>query len=41
MEGLHDSCTPSIIRMIRSVRVRWAGNVVRIGEDKDEYMVLM
>jgi hypothetical protein len=31
-EGLHNlCCSPSIIRIIKSRRMRWAGNVARMG----------
>jgi hypothetical protein len=33
--------SPSIIRMIRSRRVRWAGNVARMGEKRNPYKLLM
>ena len=38
-EVLHDSYTPNIIRVIKSMR--WAGHVVRIGENKNKYRVLV
>jgi hypothetical protein len=31
--------SPSIIRMIRSRRIRWAGHVARMGEKRDAYRV--
>jgi hypothetical protein len=35
-EELHDLyCSPSIIRMIKSRRTRWAGHVARLGEERD------
>jgi hypothetical protein len=34
-------CSPSIIRMIKSRRVRWAGHVARIGEKRNEYRILV
>jgi hypothetical protein len=36
-------CTlsPSIIRMIKSRRMRWAGHVARIGEKTNEYRILV
>jgi hypothetical protein len=41
-EGLSDlSSSPSIIRVNRSRRTRWAGNVARVGEMRDVYMVLV
>jgi hypothetical protein len=36
---LHSS--PSIIRMIKSKRMRWAGHVARVGETKDAYRILV
>jgi hypothetical protein len=40
-EELHNvySC-PSIIRMIKSRRMRWAGHVTRIGEKRNAYRIL-
>jgi hypothetical protein len=32
---------PSIIRMIRSRRMRWAGYVARMGEKRNAYRILM
>jgi hypothetical protein len=32
---------PSIIRMIKSRRMRWAGYVVRIGEKRNAYRILV
>jgi hypothetical protein len=43
-EELHNSYTsPNIIRMIKSMRVRWAGNVVCMEENRDVrvYRILM
>jgi hypothetical protein len=39
----HLYCSPSIIRMIMSMRMRWAGYVARIGEKWNayEYRVLV
>jgi hypothetical protein len=31
----------SIIRMIKSKRVRWAGHVARMGEKRNAYRILM
>jgi hypothetical protein len=36
---LHSS--PDIIRQIKSSRMRWAGHVARMGEEKNVYRVLM
>jgi hypothetical protein len=33
--------SPSIIRMIKSRRMRWAGHVARIGEERNAYMILV
>jgi hypothetical protein len=33
--------SPIIIRMIKSSRMRWAGHVVRMGEKKNAYRILM
>jgi hypothetical protein len=34
-EDFHNlSSSPNIIRMIKSMRIRWAGHVVRMGEGK-------
>jgi hypothetical protein len=35
LHNLHSS--PNIIRMIKSRRMRWAGNVVRMGETRNAY----
>jgi hypothetical protein len=41
-EELHNFyCPPSIIRMIKSRRVRWAGNVVLLVEKRNVYRVLV
>jgi hypothetical protein len=41
-EYLYDLCaSPNIIRLVKSGRMRWAGHVARIGDDKGVYMVLM
>jgi hypothetical protein len=34
-------CSPSIIRIIKSRRMRWAGHVARMGEKRDAYRILM
>jgi hypothetical protein len=39
LHGLHFS--PSIIRIIKSRRMRWAGHVARIGEKKNVYRLLV
>jgi hypothetical protein len=33
--------SPSIIRMIKSRRMRWAGNVARMGENRNAYRILV
>jgi hypothetical protein len=33
--------TPNIIRQIKSRRMRWAGHVARMGEERSVYRVLM
>jgi hypothetical protein len=39
-EELHNMCSsPSIIRMIKSRRMRWAGHVARIGEKRNVYTI--
>ena len=41
-EELHELyCLPNIIRVIKSRRMRWAGNVVRMGEKRGVYRVLV
>jgi hypothetical protein len=41
-EELHILCTsPNIIRQVKSRRMRWAGNVARIGEERKLYMVMV
>jgi hypothetical protein len=38
---LHDLCSsPSIIRIIKSRRIKWAGHVVRMGEKRNAYRLL-
>jgi hypothetical protein len=40
-EELHNLySSPSIIRMIKSRRMRWAGNVARMGERRNAYRIL-
>jgi hypothetical protein len=34
-------CSPSIIRIIRSRRIRWAGHVARMGEKRNAYRILV
>jgi hypothetical protein len=33
--------SPNIIRQIKSRRMRWAGNVIRMGKERNMYRVLM
>jgi hypothetical protein len=41
-EELHDLySSPSIIRMIKSRRMRWAGHVARMGENRNAYRLLV
>jgi hypothetical protein len=41
-EKLHKLCSsPSIIRMIRSRRMRWAGHVARMREKRNAYRILV
>jgi hypothetical protein len=41
-EELHDLYSlPSIIRIIKSRRIRWAGHVARMGEKRNMYMLLI
>jgi hypothetical protein len=34
-------CSPSIIRIIKSRRMRWAGHVARMGEKRNAYRLLV
>jgi len=39
---MNDLCSLSnIVRVVKSRRVRWAGHVARMGEDRDVHRVLM
>jgi hypothetical protein len=41
-EGLHNLySSPSIIRIIKSRRLMWAGHVARMGEKRNAYMLLV
>jgi hypothetical protein len=41
-EELHNLYTsPSIIRMIKSRRMKWAGHVARMGEKRNAYVILV
>jgi hypothetical protein len=41
-EELHNvCCSPSIIRMIKSRRMRWTGKVARMGEKRNAYRILV
>jgi hypothetical protein len=40
-EELHDLYSSSIIRIIKSRRMRWAGHVARIGENKNACRLLV
>jgi hypothetical protein len=40
--GLHNLySSPDIIRQIKSMRMRWAGHVARMGEGRNVYRVLV
>jgi hypothetical protein len=34
-------CSPNIVRVIKSRRMRWAGDVARMGEERGVYRVLV
>jgi hypothetical protein len=34
-------CSPNIVRVIKSRRMRWAGHVARMGEEREFYRVLV
>jgi hypothetical protein len=41
-EELHDLCSsPSIIRIMKARRMRWAGQVARMGEKRKAYRLLV
>jgi len=41
-DELNDLCySPNIVRVIKSRRMRWAGNVALIGEEREVYRVLV
>jgi hypothetical protein len=41
-EELHELySSPSIIRIIKSIRLRWAGHVARMGEKRNAYRILV
>ena len=41
-EELNDLyCSPNIVRVIKSRRMRWAGHVARVGEGRGVYRVLV
>ena len=41
-EELNDLyCSPNIVRVIKSRRMRWAGHVARMGEEREAYRVLV
>ena len=39
LNGLY--CSPNIVRVIKSRRMRWAGHVARMGEERGVYRVLV
>jgi len=41
-EELNDLyCSPNIVRVIKSRKIRWAGHVARLGEERGVYRVLV
>jgi len=34
-------CSPNIVRLVKSRRMRWAGHVARMGEERGVYRVLV
>jgi len=40
-EELHDLYSPTIIRAIKSRKMRWVGHVARVTERRGEYRVLV
>jgi hypothetical protein len=40
-EELHNLYSPDIIRQVKSRRMRWAGHVARMGEERNVYKVLV
>ena len=41
-EELNDLyCSPNIVRVIKSIRMRWTGHVVRMGEERGVYRILV
>jgi hypothetical protein len=41
-EELHNLyCSPSVIRMIKSRRMRWVGHVARMGAKRNAYRILV
>jgi hypothetical protein len=34
-------CSPSVIRIIKSRRMRWAGHVARMGEKRNAYKICL
>jgi len=41
-EELNDLCSlPSIMRVVKSIRMRWTGHVARMGEDRGVHRVLV
>jgi hypothetical protein len=41
MRSFITSALPSIIRMIKSRRMRWAGHVARMGKTRNAYRILV
>ena len=40
-EELNDHSLPNIVRVVKSRRMRWAGHVARMGEDRGVQRVLV
>ena len=40
-EELNDLCSPSIFQVIKSRRMRWAGNLVHMGDRRGIYRILV
>jgi len=41
-EGFHDlQCSPDVMGVIKSRRMRWVAHVARMGEKRDAYTVLV
>jgi hypothetical protein len=41
-EELHDLyCSPSIVRIMKTRRMRWAGHIAQMGEKRNAYRLLV